>query len=100
MKLPKTTDHRIKKKDKTDFTIKTSKVICETVTTVKYKDLCNCVHPLPEQSEGSEVLKIAVRDDKCRGGAMILAAGRILVGAEVIQGDQLRESGAGGPAAP
>ena len=32
--------------------------------------------------EGSEVLKIAVRDDKCRCGATILA------GAEVMQGDQ------------
>ena len=64
-------------------------------------DFCsNLVYPLPERSKGSEVLKIAVRDDKCRGGATILAAATILAGAEVIQGDQLRGSGAGGPAVP
>ena len=57
-------------------------------------------YPLPERSEGSEVLKIAVQDDKCRGGARILAAATILAGAEVIQGDHLRGSGAGGPAVP
>ena len=50
-----------------------------------------CVnYPLPERSEGSEVLKIAIRDDNCRGGATILA------GVEVIQGDQLREVVQGG----
>ena len=57
------------------------------------QQMCN-YYPLPERSKESEVLKIAVRDDKCRGGTTILA------GAEVIQGDQLRGSGAGGPAAP
>ena len=53
------------------------------------QQMCN-YYPLPERSKESEVLKIAVRDDKCRGGTTILA------GAEVIQGDQLRGSGAGG----
>ena len=57
-------------------------------------------HQLPEPGEGSEVLKIAVRDDKCRGSATILAAAPILAGTEVIQGDQLRRSGARGPAMP
>ena len=59
-----------------------------------------CGLSTPERSEGGEVLKIAVRDDKCCGGATILAAATILAGAEVIQGDHLRGSGAGGPAVP
>ena len=41
--------------------------------------ICNVIFvgltQLPERSKGSEVLKITVPDDKCRGGA------RILVGA-------------------